>query len=167
MEKALKERECARTFPSLLQDQVRRFVVPGCPRCVDGILKPWIVFFGDSVPQRRVETVRRLVQESSALLVIGSSLQVLRSTLPSSEIVLTCPFPGIFGLPHRSAGQRGGREAPGHPEHRPHPRRPYGRRRGEREGGRGPRQDEGLIESLITCTSSPRGFQRRNIQADT
>ncbi len=56
--------------------------MPSCPRCQDsedgkGILKPHIVFFGDNVPAERVERVRDLVKnDSDALLVVGSSLQV-------------------------------------------------------------------------------------------
>ena len=53
-------------------------MVPSCPRC-GGVLKPWVVFFGDSVPQRRVEQVRELVHQCEALLVVGSSLQVISS----------------------------------------------------------------------------------------
>ncbi len=60
----------------LIQENVRRFVVPACPRCGEGVLKPWVVFFGDSVPLRRVERVRALVESSRALLVVGSSMQV-------------------------------------------------------------------------------------------
>lgn len=31
-----------------------QFVLPECPRCGTGILKPDVVFFGDSVPKDRV-----------------------------------------------------------------------------------------------------------------
>lgn len=50
------------------------FVVPSC-RC-GGILKPDVVFFGESVPKGRVTAVHRALGESSALLVVGSSLMV-------------------------------------------------------------------------------------------
>jgi NAD-dependent SIR2 family protein deacetylase len=43
------------------------FRVPSCPAC-DGVLKPDVVFFGDSVPRERVA--------SAGLLVVGSSLMV-------------------------------------------------------------------------------------------
>lgn len=32
-----------------------QFVLPECPRCGTGILKPDVVFFGDSVPKDRVQ----------------------------------------------------------------------------------------------------------------
>jgi NAD-dependent deacetylase sirtuin 4 len=51
------------------------FTVPGCRVC-GGILKPDVVFFGESVPRERVEEARRLVRESEGLLVLGSSLTV-------------------------------------------------------------------------------------------
>lgn len=51
------------------------FVVPGCVAC-DGVLKPDVVFFGGSVPRARVDASYALVDDSDALLVVGSSLAV-------------------------------------------------------------------------------------------
>lgn len=51
------------------------FRVPGCPDC-GGMLKPDVVFFGESVPRERVELCRRSLNRSDALLVVGSSLMV-------------------------------------------------------------------------------------------
>ena len=50
-----------------------RFV--DCPSC-DGILKPDIVYFGESVPKEVVQQAYSLVDDSDALLVAGSSLTV-------------------------------------------------------------------------------------------
>ncbi len=46
-----------------------------CPRC-GGILKPDIVYFGESVPKDVVKQAYSLVDEAEALLVAGSSLTV-------------------------------------------------------------------------------------------
>ena len=46
-----------------------------CPRCA-GILKPDIVYFGESVPKTRVEHAYSLVDAAEVLLVAGSSLTV-------------------------------------------------------------------------------------------
>jgi NAD-dependent SIR2 family protein deacetylase len=51
------------------------FMVSGCPLC-GGILKPDVVFFGDNVPRDRVNDVFQALSDSSALMVIGSSLMV-------------------------------------------------------------------------------------------
>ncbi|SDD34366.1 NAD-dependent protein deacetylase, SIR2 family [Cupriavidus sp. YR651] len=51
------------------------FEVPVCERC-EGLLKPDVVFFGESVPRDRVEAGRQALELSDALLVIGSSLTV-------------------------------------------------------------------------------------------
>ena len=51
------------------------FDVPSCTVC-DGILKPDVVFFGESVPRRRVEYCYDALAHSDALLVVGSSLMV-------------------------------------------------------------------------------------------
>ena len=53
-----------------------RFEVIDCTRCGDGLLKPDVVFFGDSVPQGRVEAAFAALDEADALLVVGSSLMV-------------------------------------------------------------------------------------------
>jgi NAD-dependent SIR2 family protein deacetylase len=60
---------------ALAESQVQGFRVPDCPRC-GGLLKPDVVFFGESVPRARVEGVYRALAESDALLVVGSSLMV-------------------------------------------------------------------------------------------
>lgn len=52
------------------------FKVPGCRRCDQGIWKPDVVFFGDSVPRQRVVRSQAMVDEADALLVVGSSLMV-------------------------------------------------------------------------------------------
>ncbi|HET8935749.1 MAG TPA: NAD-dependent protein deacetylase [Polyangiales bacterium] len=51
------------------------FRVANCLAC-DGILKPNVVFFGESVPRQIVESGLALIDEAEALLVLGSSLAV-------------------------------------------------------------------------------------------
>ena len=52
--------------------------VPNCEGC-GGVLKPHVVFFGDSVDKSLVEEIMTAVEESDGLLVIGSSLMVFSS----------------------------------------------------------------------------------------
>ncbi|MFZ2750546.1 MAG: NAD-dependent protein deacetylase [Propioniciclava sp.] len=52
------------------------FAVPACRVC-GGVLKPDVVFFGESVPKPRVEASFALVDAAQALLVAGSSLTVM------------------------------------------------------------------------------------------
>ncbi len=52
------------------------FVVADCPAC-GGVLKPDIVFFGESVPPARVRESFALVDGAGALLVAGTSLAVM------------------------------------------------------------------------------------------
>jgi NAD-dependent SIR2 family protein deacetylase len=52
------------------------FVVADCPVC-GGVLKPDIVFFGESVPPARVQEAFGLVDAAGALLVAGTSLAVM------------------------------------------------------------------------------------------
>ena len=68
------------------------------------MLKPDIVYFGESVPKDRVEQAYSLVDEADALLVAGSSLTV------------------FSGYPVRPARRRAGHPDRDH-QPRPHPRR--------------------------------------------
>ncbi len=55
------------------------FVVPGCDDC-GGLLKPYVVFFGENVPAERVARCYAAVEalgEDGVLLVAGSSLTVM------------------------------------------------------------------------------------------
>ena len=49
--------------------------IPACPRCV-GLVKPDVVFFGESVPRERIEQADAALAQSDAVLVVGSSLMV-------------------------------------------------------------------------------------------
>ncbi len=51
------------------------FQIPPCPSC-GGILKPDVVFFGESVPTERVAASMDQLDRADALLVAGSSLTV-------------------------------------------------------------------------------------------
>lgn len=57
------------------QELVGDFRVPECRRC-GGVLKPAVVFFGESVPTDKVAHAMKRVDEADALLVVGSSLTV-------------------------------------------------------------------------------------------
>lgn len=51
------------------------FEVPSCEAC-GGLLKPDVVFFGESVPPERVRRAMDAIEASEAMLVVGSSLMV-------------------------------------------------------------------------------------------
>ena len=59
----------------LEHDDFGHFTVPGCTTC-GGLLKPDVVFFGESVPRDRVQAAMAAVDASDAVLVAGSSLMV-------------------------------------------------------------------------------------------
>lgn len=56
-------------------DDTASFRIVDCPAC-DGMLKPDIVYFGESVTKEVVDQAYSLVDSSDALLVAGSSLTV-------------------------------------------------------------------------------------------
>jgi len=51
------------------------FRVPVCSKC-GGLLKPAVVFFGESVPRERVDAATWALEAADAMLVVGSSLMV-------------------------------------------------------------------------------------------
>jgi len=53
------------------------FRVVDCRACLGGMLKPDVVFFGETVPVDRVEAAYALVERANLLLVLGSSLMVM------------------------------------------------------------------------------------------
>jgi NAD-dependent SIR2 family protein deacetylase len=57
------------------KEVIADFRVPECQRC-GGVLKPAVVFFGESVPQEKVAYAMDRVNACDALLVVGSSLTV-------------------------------------------------------------------------------------------
>eukprot|EP00633_Aureoumbra_lagunensis_P004348 CAMPEP_0197316912 /NCGR_PEP_ID=MMETSP0891-20130614/44803_1 /TAXON_ID=44058 ORGANISM="Aureoumbra lagunensis, Strain CCMP1510" /NCGR_SAMPLE_ID=MMETSP0891 /ASSEMBLY_ACC=CAM_ASM_000534 /LENGTH=336 /DNA_ID=CAMNT_0042806623 /DNA_START=56 /DNA_END=1066 /DNA_ORIENTATION=- len=63
----------------LSQAAAAAFTLPPCETCGTGVLKPDVVFFGDSVPRDRVNFCNDALNNSDALLVCGSSLAVYSS----------------------------------------------------------------------------------------
>ncbi|WP_329130926.1 NAD-dependent protein deacetylase [Streptomyces sp. NBC_00670] len=61
----------------LARDREAAFRTVSCQVCGTGMLKPDVVFFGESVPKPRVAHCFDLVDAASALLVTGSSLTVM------------------------------------------------------------------------------------------
>ncbi len=59
----------------LSRDAVKDFTVLPCERC-GGVLKPAVVFFGESVPAGKVSVAMERLEGADALLVVGSSLTV-------------------------------------------------------------------------------------------
>ncbi|MBW3670143.1 MAG: NAD-dependent protein deacetylase [Acidobacteria bacterium] len=60
---------------SVDDERVAAFKVPDCPEC-GGILKPDVVFFGENVPRRIVDSCFARIEEADAVMVVGSSLAV-------------------------------------------------------------------------------------------
>lgn len=56
-------------------EATNNFKIPTCSKC-NGVLKPDVVFFGESVPADRVALSMNQLEQADALLVAGSSLAV-------------------------------------------------------------------------------------------
>lgn len=72
---ALEARSAPDGDADLEDDDFAAFDVPACPLC-GGMLKPDVVFFGESVPRERVVQAQAALAAADAMLVVGSSLMV-------------------------------------------------------------------------------------------
>ena len=61
-----------------LEIDFSQLAVPSCSKC-SGILKPHVVFFGDSVDRGIVDSIISQVEAADGMLVVGSSLMVFSS----------------------------------------------------------------------------------------
>jgi NAD-dependent SIR2 family protein deacetylase len=61
----------------LRDEDVDRFRTVDCQVCDGGMLKPDVVFFGETVPAERVRECFALVETARMLLILGSSLTVM------------------------------------------------------------------------------------------
>lgn len=59
----------------LADNSHHEYSVPACVEC-DGIVKPDVVMFGESVPKDRVQEATTAIDRADALLVVGSSLML-------------------------------------------------------------------------------------------
>lgn len=71
--------ECSKSADG---DTVKHTIVelgetPKCQKC-NGNVKPDIVFFGESLPQRFHKLLRNDIREADLMLILGTSLQVRR-----------------------------------------------------------------------------------------
>lgn len=62
---------------SLPDELIGDFQMVACLNCGSFLLKPDVVYFGESVPQRRRRQAQELLDDAGGLLVIGSSLAVM------------------------------------------------------------------------------------------
>ncbi len=75
-------------------ENVANFQVPSCLRC-GGILKPRVVFFGETIPSEVTLRARSEVLASDALLVVGSSLAV-NSALRLVQLAVNNKLPVVI-----------------------------------------------------------------------
>ncbi|MCZ6889443.1 MAG: NAD-dependent protein deacetylase [Gammaproteobacteria bacterium] len=59
-------------------DNLDDFSIPSCPHC-GGMMKPDVVFYGESVPKPRVVESYRALERSRGVLIVGSSVSVFSS----------------------------------------------------------------------------------------
>lgn len=59
-----------------LLDAGQGFRFPSCPQC-GGILKPDVVYFGDSVPKQKALLADRMAQDCDAVLLLGTSCSTM------------------------------------------------------------------------------------------
>lgn len=55
-------------------DMLEELALPCCPKCDSQLIKPRVVFFGDSVPTSRQDLLAPLLEESDGLLIMGTTI---------------------------------------------------------------------------------------------
>jgi NAD-dependent deacetylase sirtuin 2 len=65
--------------------------VPRCPQCGNGVVKPDIVFFGESLPKRYFDLSETDLRKADLLLVFGTSLKVQPFASLVRSVVDECP----------------------------------------------------------------------------
>ncbi len=56
------------------EESIKTFITPHCNQC-GGVLKPDVIFFGDTIPRGRVEWISDRLTESDSMAIIGSSVE--------------------------------------------------------------------------------------------
>jgi len=77
-------RECRRRI-------VTDKVAPSCPKCERGVVKPDIVFFGESLPVRFGKVLHGDMAYTDLLIVMGTSLKVAPVSLIPEMVSTRCP----------------------------------------------------------------------------
>jgi NAD-dependent SIR2 family protein deacetylase len=64
--------------PSLLTDSVDRenFWIPNCEDCT-GVIKPDVVFFGESLPQHGYDLATEIAKDAQGMVIAGTSMNVM------------------------------------------------------------------------------------------
>jgi NAD-dependent SIR2 family protein deacetylase len=62
---------------TLVDGELAAFRMVRCEECGSDLLKPDVVFFGETVPRERVERCYAMLESARAMLVLGSSLTVM------------------------------------------------------------------------------------------
>ena len=69
-------RECLKVYSKgYIQDLIKRDIVPTCSECNE-LVKPDIVFFGESLPERYFESIEQDFEICDMLIIMGTSLEV-------------------------------------------------------------------------------------------
>ena len=69
-------RECLKVYSKgYIQDLIKRDIVPTCSECND-LVKPDIVFFGESLPERFFESIDQDFEICDMLIIMGTSLEI-------------------------------------------------------------------------------------------
>lgn len=83
--------QCGETADSQLVKQaiVEQGTAPKCGKC-NGLVKPDIVFFGESLPKRFFSLLQHDTSEADLILVLGTSLQVAPVSMIPDMVHRTC-----------------------------------------------------------------------------
>jgi len=68
--------DCGGSATEQAKEAIRKASIPYCTKC-EGLVKPDIVFFGESLPDKFYRNLKRDIESADLCLVIGTSLKVM------------------------------------------------------------------------------------------
>ncbi|XP_070576746.1 NAD-dependent protein deacetylase sirtuin-2-like isoform X2 [Ptychodera flava] len=83
--------ECRKEYPlEWMKEEIAKDKIPSCTEC-EGIVKPDIVFFGESLPERFFKLVQQDFQKCDMLMIMGTSLAVQPFASLVNRVKDDCP----------------------------------------------------------------------------
>ncbi|XP_057339864.1 NAD-dependent protein deacetylase sirtuin-2 [Microplitis mediator] len=84
--------ECRTVYDlSWMKKKVNEETIPKCEKCLTGVVKPDIIFFGEMLPQRFYQSIEHDFPKADLLIIMGSSLVVQPFASLIDKVKSTCP----------------------------------------------------------------------------
>ncbi|XP_044576939.1 NAD-dependent protein deacetylase sirtuin-2 isoform X1 [Cotesia glomerata] len=84
--------DCRATYDlSWMKKKLYDETIPKCDKCLEGVVKPDIIFFGEMLPERFYHSINNDFPKADLLIIMGSSLVVQPFASLIDKVKSTCP----------------------------------------------------------------------------